>query len=182
MEDRSISLTILDAKYNRNVSIEQAKKYLYAKIDGLCDDEYNTFSKIIDDMYNELQPVNPQSDEIADGDRAISLNAVLDTLEMLYLRCKIDDLTYQRLKELPSVTPSEEEKTIKYMKGYNAGFCHAQAIFQKERPKGHWISHYDKDAKEGWYECDRCHTERAFNTDFCPDCGAKMVEPQESEG
>ena len=49
-----------------------------------------------------------------------------------------------------------------------------------EKPKtGHWISHYDEDAKEGWYECDRCHTERAFNTDYCPDCGAKMVEPQE---
>lgn len=46
---------------------------------------------------------------------------------------------------------------------------------------GHWISHYDEDSKEGWYECDRCHTERAFNTDYCPDCGAKMVEPQESE-
>ena len=41
---------------------------------------------------------------------------------------------------------------------------------------GHWISHYDEDAKEGWYECDRCHTERAFNTDYCPDCGAKMSE------
>ena len=50
----------------------------------------------------------------------------------------------------------------------------------KQEPKtGHWISHYDEDAKEGWYECDRCHTERAFNTDYCPDCGAKMVDPQE---
>lgn len=46
---------------------------------------------------------------------------------------------------------------------------------------GHWISHYDEDAKEGWYECGRCHTERALNTKFCPDCGCRMVEPQESE-
>lgn len=61
MEDREISLNILDAKYDRNVSIEQAKKYLYAKIDELCDDEYNTFSKIIDDMYNELPPVTPKT-------------------------------------------------------------------------------------------------------------------------
>lgn len=61
----------------------------------------------------------------------------------------------RRIKKLPSVNP---------------------------QPKiGHWISHYDEDAKEGWYECDRCHTERAFNTDYCPDCGAKMVESQESE-
>lgn len=51
------------------------------------------------------------------------------------------------------------------------------------QPKtGHWISHYDEDAKEGWWhECDRCHAERAFYTKFCPDCGAKMITPQESE-
>jgi len=48
------------------------------------------------------------------------------------------------------------------------------------QPKtGHWVSLYDVEAKVGWYECDRCHTERAFNTNFCPDCGAKMIEPQE---
>ena len=54
------------------------------------------------------------------------------------------------------------------------------AMALEQEPKtGHWISHYDEEAKEGWYECDRCHTERAFNTDYCPDCGARMVEPQE---
>jgi len=53
---------------------------------------------------------------------------------------------------------------------------------EQEPKTGYWISHYDEDAKEGWYECDRCHTERAFNTDFCPDCGCRMIEPQESEG
>jgi hypothetical protein len=54
-----------------------------------------------------------------------------------------------------------------------------KAIPSAEPKTGHWISHYDEDAKEGWYECDRCHTERAFNTDYCPDCGCRMVEPQE---
>ena len=105
-------------------------------------------------------------------DRAISLNAAIDAIERVHNYHAYDEI--EELKKLPPVTPSEEEMTIKYIEGYNAGFCHAQAIFQKERPTGHWISHYDKDAKEGWYECDRCHTERAFNTDFCPDCGAKM--------
>jgi rubrerythrin len=46
----------------------------------------------------------------------------------------------------------------------------------EQEPTGHWISHYDKFSKEGWYECDCCHTERAFNTDYCPDCGAKMAD------
>lgn len=48
--------------------------------------------------------------------------------------------------------------------------------FEKRESKiGHWISHYDEDAKVGWYECDHCHTERAFNTKFCPDCGYRIV-------
>lgn len=45
---------------------------------------------------------------------------------------------------------------------------------QPECKKGKWISHYDEDAKEGWYECSYCHSERAFNTNYCPDCGADM--------
>ena len=40
--------------------------------------------------------------------------------------------------------------------------------------KGEWISEYDEDGKTGWYECSCCHSERAFNTNFCPDCGADM--------
>ena len=44
--------------------------------------------------------------------------------------------------------------------------------------KGEWISQYDEDGKTGWYECSRCHSERAFNTNFCPDCGADMREPK----
>lgn len=43
-----------------------------------------------------------------------------------------------------------------------------------EREKGEWISEYDEDGKTGWYECSCCHSERAFNTNFCPDCGADM--------
>ena len=64
--------------------------------------------------------------------------------------------------------------TIKdaFTRGFELGLKKAPA---PEPKTGHWISHYDEDAKEGWYECDRCHTERAFNTDYCPDCGARMV-------
>ena len=55
------------------------------------------------------------------------------------------------------------------------------SVKPQESKTGHWISHYDEDAKEGWYECNRCHTERAFNTDYCPDCGAKMVKIESEE-
>lgn len=56
------------------------------------------------------------------------------------------------------------------------------AISALSENKGEWISHYDEDAKEGWYECSCCHSERAFNTNFCPDCGADMREPKPKLG
>lgn len=56
--------------------------------------------------------------------------------------------------------------------------CNLAIKALKQEPTGHWISHYDKFSKEGWYECDCFHTERAFNTDYCPDCGAKMADLQ----
>jgi len=43
------------------VSREEAKQFLYERIDRLNDDElYDIFSRIIDDMYNELPSVIPQ--------------------------------------------------------------------------------------------------------------------------
>ena len=55
----------------------------------------------------------------------------------------------------------------------------------KQEPKtGHWkrisIDKYCEHAKY-WYRCDRCGKDNLGNTDWCPNCGAKMVEPQESE-
>ena len=55
-----------------------------------------------------------------------------------------------------------------------------QALSQEQK-SGEWISYYDEDTKTYWYECDRCHAERAFNTDYCPDCGCRMIATQERE-
>ncbi len=49
-----------------------------------------------------------------------------------------------------------------------------EALVILKENKGEWISEYDEDGKTGWYECSCCHSERAFNTNFCPDCGADM--------
>lgn len=75
-------------------------------------------------------------------DRAISLNAVLEkayTLELkdMWQKTMLEEVVNVKdIKQLPPVTSNEEEMTIKYMEGYNAGFCHAQAIFQKEPKTG----------------------------------------------
>lgn len=53
---------------------------------------------------------------------------------------------------------------------------------EQEPQKGHWkrisIDKYSEHAKY-WYRCDRCGKDNLGNTDFCPSCGAKMVEQQE---
>jgi hypothetical protein len=75
-----------------------------------------------------------------------------------------DDICLDGLRSLPSVTP--KEKT------------------------GHWKPiEYDgyADGYPVWdvWECSKCGLEHNGDkeslTAFCPDCGAKMIEPQESE-
>lgn len=44
------------------ISRADAKQFLYERIDRLNDDElYDIFSRIIDDMYNELEPYVPET-------------------------------------------------------------------------------------------------------------------------
>ena len=57
---------------------------------------------------------------------------------------------------------------------------------QMQEPKtGHWI---EVTNSRGGHECDACHdyapsfqSGNEYLSPFCPNCGAKMVEPQESE-
>jgi len=43
---------------------------------------------------------------------------------------------------------------------------------------GHWIRHDDADIVEGYYvpeyECSKCGAWKKDDSDFCPDCGARM--------
>ena len=54
----------------------------------------------------------------------------------------------------------------------------------KAEKTGHWkrisMDKYSEHAKY-WYRCDRCGKDNLGNTDWCPNCGCRMVEPQESE-
>lgn len=97
----------------------------------------------------------------------------------------------------PLVETKEEEMTIKYMEGYNAGFCHAQAIFQKEPKPGYWV----EEIINRWglkVFCSECGCSPPFEyvsdgdvysanghgvinkTKFCPNCGARMIDPKEN--
>ena len=52
---------------------------------------------------------------------------------------------------------------------------YAIEALEQEPKTGHWI--HRKMDNEFWEECSECHVERAYPTLYCPDCGAKMVEP-----
>ena len=56
--------------------------------------------------------------------------------------------------------------------------------YAEQEPKaGHWI--IDKGSLDAFYgevcKCSECGVESIGESDFCPNCGAKMIEPQESE-
>ncbi|MBR3243785.1 MAG: zinc ribbon domain-containing protein [Parasporobacterium sp.] len=93
---------------------------------------------------------------------AISRQAVLDIVDSYSeSQSNVEDVTQDIISDimaLPSVNP---------------------------QPKiGHWkrisMDRYTTHAQY-WYKCDKCGEHNLGNTDYCPSCGAKMVEPQESE-
>ena len=46
---------------------------------------------------------------------------------------------------------------------------------------GKWIAHSNGGIWIKYYECSECGKAHDTHSDYCPNCGAKMVEPQESE-
>lgn len=54
----------------------------------------------------------------------------------------------------------------------------------QEKKTGHWIYIGNKDIKHSMkiVECDSCHKRNYGSSDYCPNCGARMVETQERGG
>ena len=101
-----------------------------------------------------------------------------------------------RIMDLPSVEqePKTEQEDDYFRKIVEVAISQLRAdrdrledelAKREQEPKeGHWkrisIDKYSEHAKY-WYRCDRCGKENLGNTDWCPNCGAKMVDEQESE-
>ena len=54
----------------------------------------------------------------------------------------------------------------------------APSVNLQEPKTGHWIEKYHEVFK---YYCDKCGTGSDLRTNYCPNCGCRMVEPQESD-
>ena len=116
----------------------------------------------------KLPPVTPCED-------AISREQLIERLEDFNKWCKDGRLQGSKfavdvVKDMPPVTPQPNEDVMyeEYMRGFNKG--------KVSIPTGHWIEGKYKDT------CDKCRCTYPKNIGFknyCPNCGAKMVEPQE---
>ena len=85
---------------------------------------------------------------------AVSRKAVITIIQNHWWNCRdIDKL----VNELPSVTPQEPRR-------------------------GHWITNAPQyDMLNPQYICSECGNAHTRTTPYCEMCGARMVEPQESE-
>ena len=53
--------------------------------------------------------------------------------------------------------------------------------YESQEPKtGHWVV-WDTSYYDWTYKCDKCGRIVLKESNYCPKCGARMVEPQESE-
>ena len=125
-------------------------------------------SKMITDKYKLRIPPTVYYDLLADVveieeqepcEDAVSRKAVIN--QIFYSTDNNGDVVLgsalrERIARLPSVTP-QEPKT------------------------GHWIEEFNDLEGEVRFTCSSCGKYQLFGTDFCYHCGAKMIEPQESE-
>ena len=141
-------------RFENNAEFERRNYNLQGCLD------FRQFAEWLKD-YKRLKEQEPCDD-------AVSRQAVLDGVDRYIAKaqstCTVDDFySFAELvvKALPSVRPQESE------------------------PKtGQWkrisMDRYTTHAQY-WYECDKCGEHNLGNTDFCPYCGCRMVEPKESE-
>jgi hypothetical protein len=83
-----------------------------------------------------------------------------------------------RICELPPVNPQEPKTDSWSIKDVADTFKKHGLIREQEPKTGHWI--FDEILDKHYY-CSECKSMGVDYWDYCPYCGAKMLEPQESE-
>lgn len=153
-------------------------KYNHTSICGNCN-AYDEFEEI--DFVQEHKKI-PVTLDLTPCDDAVSRKAVEEiTWEEPSYTDALNVLTEVRdkVKALPSVTQKSDEKL--YKNGFSDGY--EQGYKDAEPKTGHWIL----DETDNSITCDKCGC-RIWANDisngdahYCPNCGFRMDEPQESE-
>jgi rubrerythrin len=58
---------------------------------------------------------------------------------------------------------------------YSEGYQDGVRKVLSERPQGKWIG------IAGEYRCDKCYGKLWYRSDYCPQCGARMIKEAENE-
>ena len=85
---------------------------------------------------------------------------------------------------LPPVNPQKPKTDTWSIKDVADTLAKHGLIVEQEPKPGHWIAEENEEMETIGYYCSECDLpmETEKRTDFCPNCGAKMVVPQESGG
>lgn len=131
---------------------------------------------------------------------AISRQAVLDLLFNAYIKTELTSIGYaskeyaelcvDELNELPTVNPQYTDDEIQKIQDLEQ--AEIQKAYELGKPEtGHWIDTDEwretVDGFEQWgyfRKCSKCgYVFKFLEIDnYCPNCGCRMVGPQESEG
>lgn len=115
------------------------------------------------------------------------------TLDGNEMRDLVEFLTTLNQQPCEDCISRQAVKEILHKRGQKAviTFEHFEELVNKlppatPQPKtGHWIADVDRwgdiVTTVNGYRCDKCNTFNSDKDNYCPNCGAKMVEPQESE-
>ena len=97
------------------------------------------------------------------------------------------DIAIEALSAEPCDCISREQALSDYADWFGYGYANNAfykhlTIMPSVQPKpktGYWIDREVYDADR--WKCSECGRTEQYKENFCPSCGAKMVEPQESE-
>lgn len=99
-----------------------------------------------------------------------------------------EKLRYDKLKDYEDLGFSPEEiaclakfyKEQTSVETITANMKIVAKLLEAERKEAYWIKRDWAEENEGLlipnYECSKCHTWKRDDSDYCPDCGCKMME------
>jgi Zn finger protein HypA/HybF involved in hydrogenase expression len=92
-------------------------------------------------------------------------------------------MTGDKAKEILEEIKVNDDNLTQYIAGFDEALDMAiEALEHPQEPKtGHWWERDTYPQECECWDCSECQETVFERTNYCPNCGAKMVEPQESE-
>ena len=147
-------------------------------------DTVKTLREAADTIEQLAAKVRAENNESQPCEDAISRQAVNEIINDIRDCISVEGYWafLERLKKLPPVNPQEPKTDSWSIKDVADTFKKHGLIREQEPKTGHW-KYYQNDKGDWINECSVCGSDAGvgYQYPYCPNCGAKMVEPQETE-